>query len=70
MSTKLRNARFLDNHCEHYVFVKHWSVKVGDDWTSEYKPLILSLDPEKSFQEKMNQEAVGFLNSFDSSCGR
>ena len=64
------NAQFLDDHYEHYVFVKHWSVKVSDDRMSEYKPLILSLDPEKSFQEKMNQEAVGFINSFDSSCGR
>ena len=47
-----------------------FEVKFSNDHKSEYKPLILSLDLKNLFKRKINQEAVGFINSFDSSCGR
>ena len=51
-------------------FFASFEVKVAKDHKSEYKPLILSLDLKNLFKRKISQEAVGFINSFDSSCGR
>ena len=47
-----------------------FEVKVANDKKSEYIPVILSLDLKNLFKRKMNQEVVGYINSFDSSCGR
>ena len=51
------------------IFVS-FEVKVAYDKKSKYIPLILSLNLKNLFKRKMNQEVVGYINSFDSSCGR